>query len=169
MTLTVEDGTGISTADSYASVANTNTYWQKRKTLTLSSTWDDASDTQKESALRIATDYLDNTFCWLGNRSSSTQALQWPRRNVYDDRGVELSAQVPTAVKVACYELAARALSEDIREDISNEDVVEQEKVGPIEVKYRAGSSSVKSYRKVRDLLKNLTLSSGASLDMVRA
>ena len=67
MSLIVEDATGLSTAESYLSVANADTY---HASYTGSTAWSGASTGTKERALRRATQYLDSVYGgrWLGER-----------------------------------------------------------------------------------------------------
>ena len=52
--LTVEDGTGIEGAESYASVAAADAYWAKLSHLTLATTWAAFDTAGKEGRLREA-------------------------------------------------------------------------------------------------------------------
>ena len=123
MTLIVEDGTGLPDAESYASVAQADTYFAARGVVAWSGT-----DAAKEAALRRATDYMAAVFgrLWRGWRASDTQALDWPRTG-WDG--------VPAAVQRACMELALRAQGLDLLPDTGPQ--VASETVGPISVEYR--------------------------------
>lgn len=112
MTITVEDGTGLTGADAYISVANADTYFSAIG----DTTWSTASTTAKEQAIVQATRYMEKRFGnkWKGIIASSTQALGWPRDYVYDERGTELNDQVPTAIANACAEYAKHALTNDL-------------------------------------------------------
>lgn len=129
MPLTVEDGTGLATADSYASRADADAYHAARG----NAAWAAASTDARDAALRKATQYLDTRYRWVGNRSTLTQALEWPRYFVP-------KLGYPTGwpqVRVvhACIELALRALSVDLLADDEGRDVL-SEQVGPISVTY---------------------------------
>lgn len=109
MTITVEDGTGLTDADAYISVADADTYFSAVG----NTTWSDASTSDKEQAIVKATRYMEKRFGnkWKGLIASSTQALGWPRDYVYDERGTELNDQVPVKVAEACAEYAKHALT----------------------------------------------------------
>jgi len=109
MTITVEDGTGLTTADAYISVADADTYFSAIG----DTTWSAADTSAKEQAIVQATRYMEKRFGnkWKGIIASSTQALGWPRDYVYDERGTELDDQVPAALANACAEYAKHALS----------------------------------------------------------
>lgn len=72
--------------------------------------WDAANEQQKAQALVTATRILDRVR-WVGDRASSSQALQWPRTGATDRNGTAiLSTAVPTEVREATYELALALL-----------------------------------------------------------
>lgn len=158
MALTVEDGTGLSGATSYISVANADTYHAARGR----SDWADAAPGDKESVLVRATSYLDSVYRhrFVGTRGSSTQALEWPRTGVCDENGTEID-DVPTDVSNATAELARAMLSVELAPLPSDtpEGAVsmKREKLGPIEeeTQYVGGYSpaSVKKYPFVTAML----------------
>ena len=108
MALTVEDGTGLVGADAYISVANADTYFLA----SANATWAAATVSAKEIAIIKATRYIEKRFGtkWKGLIASSEQALSWPRRYVYNERGTELVDQVPVQIARACAEYAVQAL-----------------------------------------------------------
>lgn len=115
MALIVEDGTGKSDAESYASVADAAAqliYHQDE------SKWAVLTADQKEDALRAASEYLDLRYRWYGQVVNDTQALQWPRTRVYNSHGVLLKAGVvPVEVKkAACY----LAVTSNVEEGLYN-------------------------------------------------
>ncbi len=129
MSLTVEDGTGLPSADSYASRADADAYHAARG----NAAWAAASTDARDAALRLATQYLDTRYRWVGNRSTLTQALEWPRYFV-PKLGYPSGWPQPRVVN-ACIELALRALSVDLLADDEGRDVL-SEQVGPISVTY---------------------------------
>jgi len=161
MTLVVEDGTGLSNAESYASVAFAAAYHASRG----NSTWDDVDD--PEVALRKATDYMEATYRlkWKGYKKVVTQALSWPR--TYVDQpdwqgyaGYVDSDSVPTLIAQVCCELALRTVSGDeLIPDLSPEDFAKRVKVGSLEVEYAEGGVNSKVYpfvqRKLAPYLQN--------------
>ena len=111
-TLTVETGTGSTTANSYISLADANTYHEDREN---PSAWFQALDADKTRALIIATQFIDETYLgrWLGRRANQTQALAWPRIGASDEDGWAIdSTTIPTRLKNALAEAAAAHLSE---------------------------------------------------------
>lgn len=153
MALIVEDGTGRSDAESYASVAEADTYHTNRG----NAAWTALNTTAKEQALRKATDYMVQTYRerWRGRRVKQTQTLDWPRVGVVLDEaqmpypGVYGFFQVdytivPPEVKNACSELALRASTGTLLDDIAPE--VAAETVGPISVTYQPGAKQTTTY-----------------------
>ena len=83
MALTVEDGTGVTGADAYASVADFDTW-----SINYFGAAIDGTDAVKEQAIRRAVFFLDN----LPSEGNATferdvQSLAWPRASVYDSEG----------------------------------------------------------------------------------
>lgn len=137
MAFLVEDGTGLASSNSYASVADADAYHEDR----FNDAWVAASTAEKQVALIKATDYIDSRFSFVSTRETDTQALEWPRDD-YDG--------VPTKVKQATYEYALRSLSNELAPDPSYDDsgyskVVTREKVGPIETEYYTSDGTMNS------------------------
>lgn len=156
MTLVVETGQGLSTANSYATVAEYTTFLDDRGNETIS----DADDTEKEFALIKAVDYLQQRFrlLWKGARANSTQRLDWPRRGVdvpdffdpfFRDLGnVPLSFQdtlfiaeneIPYEVQVAQFLVANETFSGATSSGVLQPSlgrVTKREKLGELEVEY---------------------------------
>ena len=79
--LVKEDGSGLSTANSYASAADGDGYHDGHL---YASAWTGATTGKKEAALVMATRVLDCMFRFNGFKRMTTQALQWPRRECRD-------------------------------------------------------------------------------------
>lgn len=104
--ITVEDGTGVATANSYVTLAEADTYFL---TTTANLGWA-GTDDFKEHNLINACFALDATY---GQRylsylnDETTQALLWPREDVYDLNGRRIyNGVIPTALKNAQMEMA---------------------------------------------------------------
>jgi hypothetical protein len=162
--LIVEDGTGLANSNSYATVAEADAYFDA---LQLPAAWIAAGTGPKEQALRVATQWLDASFgsAWLGIRSSSAQALDWPRIAATDQSGMPIGAIVPARVKAACAEVALRfildptSLSPDIP---AGEGAVRSESitVGPIQISeaFNGEQTTEATFRLVRRLLRTAGL-----------
>lgn len=105
MSLTVEDGTGLSNADVYAAVATVDAYATARAL----TAWTGETPA-KEAAIKEATIYLDTSYQWKGHIELEAQALAWPREGVTDREGREI-AGLPQRVIDACCELAVMKIT----------------------------------------------------------
>jgi len=166
-TFVVEDGTGLSTANSYVSVADATQYHENHGDPT---DWSGAAEADQQDALREATQYLDATYngLWKGYRANETQALDWPRDSVEDSDGYVLDNDaIPTAIEEATAYLALKALEGDtlVPDQTNPGDIkAERYKVGPLEedIEYIGGKSAVKRYVIVEGMLRDLLFTSGA-------
>ena len=99
MTLTVA-------TDTYATLAEADAY----ATLRGWTDWDALTDPAKELRLIEAAVYLDQSYTWKGRITLETQAMAWPRYDVYDKEGrLLVSTVIPQRVKDAQIELARLA------------------------------------------------------------
>jgi hypothetical protein len=113
LTLTKEDGTGRSDANSYASVADADAYHEGHL---YASAWTAATTANKEKALVMATRLIDGQFQFEGVKVSDAQALQWPREDCHDpdaDGGMVADDVVPNGVIEATCEMARELLIAD--------------------------------------------------------
>jgi hypothetical protein len=172
MTLIVEDGTAKVNAESYASVADATAYHTARGR---EDAWDAIED--QEAALRLATQYMEQAYRmrWKQFRTTSTQALSWPRAWVqipdapygYGSQSAYVPNNVvPTEVKQACMELALRTGSGELAPDLDRQAITEQ--IGPIRVEYDESSSYHTQYRSVDMMLAPYLMSMGMSSPLVR-
>lgn len=160
MSLVTEDGTGLANAESLVSVAEVTAYVAAFAG-PLASLW--TGDTAaKEARCRRATQYLVAEFGprLKGRRKFDTQALPYPRIDVYDrDDFLVPDDSVPIQVKHACAELAIRA-GDTLMADQAQQGAVKQRyvRVGPVakSVEYSGGTELSKSYSIVEKILKPL-------------
>lgn len=109
MNLIVEDGTGLSTANSYATVSEADAYFSDSLH---GDDWLAIEDQdRKQNALIRATAVLDSEVhrvgAWYGSKVASTQALSYPRTGVFTADGDAVgSTSVPTGIKQAVIEIA---------------------------------------------------------------
>lgn len=164
MALIVEDGTGLSNAESYISVVDASTYHSSRN----NTTWT-GIDSVLEAALRRATEYIDLVYRtqWQGRRILEAQALDFPRYGVVDSDGYTLaSTEVPIGIIRATAELALRALTDDILPDVKTPGTLKVELVempGPLKrLRRYEGGSQTKKYSEI-DLLVQEYLENGSS------
>lgn len=157
MALTVETGAGLPGANTYAIIAEADSYHADRG----NADWASATEGAKEQALILATEYLDNRYYyrWKGYKKREAQSLEWPRSWVYDRNGWLLdSTEIPSRLKDATSEAALRSLSEALMPDITRDNMVKRNKVGPITVEYRDEAPTTKQFVKVDRLLRGLLL-----------
>lgn len=142
MAFTVEDGTGVSGANSYAAVAFADAYFDERDNDVWSAIADPAD---KEGYLIRATDYIENFFGrrFIGEMVATDQALSWPRKcaSPYADDAIPLRLQKATA------EYALRAIDGPLAPDPTLDPtgfamVTTRKAVGPIEKEFRPVGST---------------------------
>jgi hypothetical protein len=164
--LVVEDGTGKADAESFVTLAAATT---RHANLSNAAWATAASDTVREAALRRATIYMEQAYRerWTGCRVNTTQALSWPRYNVFVDGFPINSTVVPAEVANACADLALKALSADLNADL--ERAIVREKTGPLETEYDRNSPQSVRYRAIDMSLSPFLKGSSAMATLVRA
>jgi hypothetical protein len=157
--VTVENGTGLSTADSYVSRTGADTYHSDRGNVA----WGEATEVERERALIRATQWIEARYRsrWIGTRATSEQALSWPRLNAVDPDGYEV-AGVPRAVAHATAEAALLVVSgQELAPPQERAGRVKREKVGPIETEYADGAPAGTNYPAISGLLRGLVRGPG--------
>jgi len=147
MAFIVEDGTGKADANAYVSVAFVTAYLTETGN---ESAWSALGSTLQEQAIVRASRYIDQRFArrFMSTKRLRTQALQWPRYDIYDASGQlwVSSDEVPAEVQKATAEYAQRAsvgASELITDPSSSRTPMEsKKKIGPIEKTEKFGSSN---------------------------
>ena len=167
MAITVEDGSGLATAEAYDSVLGFKAYADK-----FGFSYAALSDAQIEQALRKGALYMTQKWRkrWAGTRTHPTvQALDFPRYGItVDQYNFVLSTIVPTDIKNANNILAQKASTgADLFADETQ--VAKREKIGPIEVEYEQGSRQRVQYDSVEAMLQPyLTGSGGFSVQLTK-
>ena len=93
---------GGANSNSYVTLAEADAYFDGTAN---NQDWDNHHDAYKEAALIQATQWLD-LLSWAGKCCSSTQRLQWPRKDVTCFCRDAVCTEIPLQVKQATYELA---------------------------------------------------------------
>lgn len=130
--ITIEDGSGVAGANSYISVEDARTYAEARGS-------DLSTDDDEVASMLIrASDYLEAQECrFQGKRVSSSQSLAWPRIGVTLNCDEVPQNVIPKSLVAAQVQLAmAISAGFDLQPNISPQDYVTREKVGPIETEY---------------------------------
>lgn len=125
----IEDGSGMTNADSYIGVEEVRDHFRLAGDFVLS----DLSDQQVERLCVKATRYLDSTYGdrLQGHRTSADQSLAWPRMGVTVHGGTTLlgEATIPLGLKRAAYAAARQAHEGDLRPTARTTAPVVQESV----------------------------------------
>lgn len=153
--MVVEDGTGLSDADSFVSVTYAETYFSTRNV----TEW--ASLLNKEALLIQATDYMEAVYseAWKGTTLLDTQALSFPRIIDYD-------TVYPDRLLKAVCELALKANGGSLLTDVDQRTI--EEKIDVITVKYAEYSDQKTQYSFVYSLISPYLMSGGTSKKVVR-
>jgi len=171
-TLILEDGTGVTDANSYAVAADFQTYYEDREV-----NIDDFDTTQMEVGLIEASKYLDLRWgqYFKGSIAVETQGLEFPRSYLYDRYGNVVNG-LPAPIVEAAILYALEWLNDNLYPDTSTSSAKEVKKkktvVGPIttEVEY-VGSVSQGSALKfplADKLVKQYTTGSNGSASVMR-
>lgn len=189
MTLVVTPGDP--TADSYFTLDEANAYFSARGI----TTWT-GSDSAKEAAARMGTQYLDNAYRdrWKGYRTNQLQSLSWPRigkggdsrfryanrdtffvYGIIDSDGFEINTGVvPDQVKRAAMEAALMALSGvKLEPTLARGGAIKSQSqtVGPItkSIVYMDGAPAIDRYSVIEGYLRGIVISTpGAMSGTVR-
>lgn len=161
---------GSTSANSYVTVAQADTYFDERLNAT---PWTGASTDDKERALIMATRRLDQEK-FQGIKVAESQALDWPRYWATDDDGEEYeSNEIPQPIKDATCELALRLLvdkgkSKDTLADTGLEEF-ETAKIGPMDVTRDKAYEAGQLPKNVARLIDHIMVTAGMSARMTRA
>ena len=137
----VEDGTGLVNADSYVSVAFADTYFSARGV----SEWALLTQAKKEQALIKATDFIDNVYQWNGKREFEQQALRFPRTDIQDYEGTQITG-IPNCLKQAVCDAAYISNSSELFETAEHNGDVVSETITTLSFSYsKEGSRSTTS------------------------
>lgn len=151
MAVTIVTTVGASTANSYLSVADATTYFNKRLG---SSEWTTAGTTSPETqttALAMAALWMEQET-WAGRIADSDQALAWPRIGTVDKDGYSIDATtIPQVIKDAQCECALALLKDnDLLDDTGLEGFKSLE-VGSLALETRVRSAgSIPAYVRKR-------------------
>lgn len=170
-TFVVEDGSAKSDANSYVSIADADSYFDNG---TAPSTWTDATEADKQKALRIATSYVSERYSirWRGVIQSDTQSLDWPRNGVVDAATglVYDNDEMPKKLLNATAEVALRYLSgTSLRPDVkpgegnvTNSSIT----VGAISISedFVGSATTATQFPEVHDKLRDLLTDMGAGM-----
>ncbi len=157
MAFTVEDGSGVAGANSYATTDEADDYFFDRDL----PAWTEAEVIVKEKALLDASQYMDATYRWIGAKKTQAQGLGWPRFGACDPDGFTIASDiVPRKVSEAAFELAFEALTADLLPSLERGGAIKRkmEKVDVIEeeTEFQDSAPAHRSYPLIDRLLAGL-------------
>ncbi len=165
MTFIIEDGTIVTNANSYVTLAEIKAYAVARN-ITL------GTDPVIESQSVLAVDYLESKRTqYQGSKVSELQELQFPRYNVKIDGFDIAETSIPNNLKKAQCQLIVEQANGGVLMPTQLEAAVKKEVVGPIETEYAVSVGAINQpvFSAVDALLEPLfNTSSGFSLTTVR-
>ena len=147
MALVVEDGTLVSGADSYVTLAEFKA-WADKRGVTY------GTDEVVTQQVYRAMDYIES-LNFIGEKSDENQALQWPRDQVVIDGYYIDSDEMPNELKVAVYESIKAEIDGDSRMTASDRRTI-SEKVGDLQVTYANNADVKRSIPAVTRALRKL-------------
>jgi hypothetical protein len=150
MALIVEDGTGVSSANSYITVAEAREFADLRNLLL------PTSDAELEVLIIKAFDYLE-AFDYIGAEANPPQDASFPRKNLYIQGVLFSDSQIPYKLKQAQCQLSYEAQSVELQPTGDGREVL-KEKVDVVEVEYAEKGISVArpTFTKVNGFLRDL-------------
>ncbi|UXO93741.1 putative minor tail protein [Pseudanabaena phage Pan1] len=151
--------------DAYSSLADVRAFWAARG----DTAWAALSDTAAEVLIRKATDYVDRTWEFIGDKATAAQRLKWPRKfaevegYLLDDTTIPWQVQEATALVAELYRLGTFDLEGVVTDDAA---AIQMQKVDVITVQYdtskRLQGADVPTH--VFKILRPLTRSSSGGL-----
>lgn len=157
---------GGTTADSYCTLAEANSYHASRG---YTAEWDAADDAAKERHLKWAARQLDVSFDWRGRKTTRDQARAWPRAGAMDDDGFYWdstgAAGVPLLLKQAQAEFAFQLMKEDWTQGLSSV-TDEGATIGPLKTTKEEHNSLPASVKKLVGPLTNGGTGSVRSIEL---
>jgi hypothetical protein len=137
----VEDGTGLSTATSYAEIADFRQYWENRG---VNYSAPDTTDDMIKVWLNLATQWADQNIRYSGLIFSDTQALLVPRVDWCDSRDRLLDGTVPVDLKYGIFEVAAARKATLPDQSISGQNLTSK-RIGPVSKTFGGPSGGIAS------------------------
>jgi hypothetical protein len=150
----VEDGTGLSSSNSYASETTLGTYCDDRG-ITLAS--GDAEAALVRASAAIDAIYRDRFPGF--KRNGRAQAMEWPRSGAYDNADeIIADDEVPVEIIQATCEAAVRELADpgSMMPDLERGGGVRRLKAGSVEIEYGANALNQTTFTAIGNLLSGL-------------
>jgi len=160
MAIVVEDGTGLTNADAFISLA-----WLKEYHDARGNDYSAYTDAALEQAIVRATDFISESHHWAGYKikerghQDGEQALAWPRSYVVDRNGYSVANdEVPTEIKKATAEVAIYEAGTPggMQPTYVAHDRVKSERVGPLATEFDLSNRSAEGARPVLLVVRDL-------------
>jgi hypothetical protein len=155
-TLIIEDGTVITDANAYVTVAEVTSFCTNYGL----DSWALLGNTEKITAIIRGTAYVE-TFNFKGEKYSYDDPLEWPRVGVYDDINLEpeyeeFYQEIPLGLKKAC---CRAAYEESVSPGVLQANLtsnIKRERIDVIETEYFSNQPSKAIYQTIEGFLKGL-------------
>ena len=134
MSLIIEDGSIVSGANSYITLAEYRS-WSNARGIISSD-----SDVVLERSIFRSMDYFEQLL-FIGNKANENQSLQWPRTEALIDGYYVDATEIPAQVKKAIYEAVKVEVDGYSELNVQDRRTV-KEKVGDIEIEYASNSEN---------------------------
>jgi len=134
MALVIEDGSVVTGANSYVTLAEFKT-WADSRDISYN-----ADDNVLEAQILRAMDYIERLY-FIGNKANENQPLQWPRTEALIDGYYADATEIPKEVKIAVYEATVVEAAGYSELEVQSRKTL-RERVGDIEVQYADNSEN---------------------------
>lgn len=132
--LIVEDGSGLPNANSYCDLDYALEYCTNKGY----TSWLSLSETEQKVFIIRGTEFVDNFYMWKGRKGKGSQALSFPRLDLYDDDRYLING-IPDKLKRACLEAAFLNSTSGADTLFTTKDengAIKRQKVDSLEVEY---------------------------------
>ena len=134
MALVIEDGSVVTGANSYVTLAEFKA-WADSRDISYN-----ADDNVLEAQILRAMDYIERLY-FIGNKANENQPLQWPRTEALIDGYYADATEIPKEVKIAVYEATVVKAAGYSELEVQSRKTL-RERVGDIEVQYADNSEN---------------------------
>ena len=157
--LIVEDGSGLPNANSYCNLD----YALEYCTMKGYTSWQSLSENEQKVFIIRGTEFVDNFYNWRGRKGCGSQALSFPRIDLYDDDQYLIHG-IPEKLKKACIEAAFLNSTSGADTLFSTKDengAIKKQKVDTLEVEYFSNQQNETNlnnvdYTSIYDILNKL-------------
>lgn len=132
--LIVEDGSGLPNANSYCDLDYALEYCTNKGY----TSWLSLSEAEQKVFIIRGTEFVDNFYMWKGRKGKGSQALSFPRLDLYDDDRYLING-IPDKLKRACLEAAFLNSTSGADTLFTTKDengAIKRQKVDSLEVEY---------------------------------